>query len=224
MVKICVSGSEGKMGSRIISLAREDGDLQVTGQFDIGGDAEASIENCDCLIDFTVPKATMANLALCEKLKKAIVIGTTGLSDEDKVRIKEASNNIPIVLSANMSTGVNLLFKLIEDASKVLSEGYDISIIEAHHTEKKDAPSGTAKEMARIVKSVKSDIDVPVESVREGEIVGEHTITFESDGDLLEITHSAKTRDIFAKGALKAAKFIAGKKSGLFAMKDVLAL
>jgi len=224
MVKICISGSEGKMGSRIISLAQDDGDLQVTGQFDIDGNAEASIESCDCLIDFTAPKVTMTNLVLCEKLKKAVVIGTTGLSGEDRVKIKEAANNIPIVLSANMSTGVNLLFKLIEEASRILSEDYDISIVEAHHTEKKDAPSGTAKEIARIVKSVKSDIDVPIESVREGEIVGEHTITFESDVDILEITHSAKTRDIFASGALTAAKFVAGKKSGLFTMKDVLAL
>jgi len=224
MMRICVSGSEGKMGSRIISLAKEDGDLQVTGQFDISGAAEASIEDCDCLIDFTSPKATMANLAICEKLKKAIVIGTTGLSDEDKARVREASSSIPIVLSANMSIGVNLLFKLIEDVSKVLSEDYDVSIVEAHHAEKKDAPSGTAKELARIVKSIKKDIDIPIDSVREGEIVGEHTITFESDVDILEITHSAKTRDIFAKGALTAAKFIAGKKSGLFTMKDVLAL
>jgi 4-hydroxy-tetrahydrodipicolinate reductase len=224
MVKICVSGSDGKMGSRIIDLAREDGDLQVTGRFDIGGDAEASIGSCDCLIDFTAPKAAMANLAICEKLKKAMVIGTTGLSDEDGAMIKEASGSIPIVLSANMSRGVNLLFKLIEDAAKVLGEEYDVSIVEAHHTGKKDAPSGTAKEMAGIVKSARGDIDVPMESVREGDIVGEHTITFESGVDILEITHSAKTRDIFAKGALAAAKFIAGKKSGLFTMKDVFAL
>jgi len=138
MVRICVSGSEGKMGSRIISLAKEDGDLQVTGQFDIGQAAETSIGDCDCLIDFTVPKATMANLALCEKLKKAIVIGTTGLSEDDKAKIKEASSSIPIVLSPNMSIGVNLLFKLIEEASKTLGKEYDISIVEAHHTEKKD--------------------------------------------------------------------------------------
>ena len=224
MIRICVSGSEGKMGSRIIALAKEDGDLQVTGQFDIDGKAEASIENSDCLIDFTSPKATMENLALCEKLKKPMVIGTTGLSEEEKAKIKEASIGIPVVLSANMSTGVNLLFKLIEDASKVLGEDYEVNIVEAHHAEKKDAPSGTAKEMARIVKSVKGGAEVPIDSVREGEIIGEHTITFESDVDLLEITHSAKTRDIFVKGALKAAKFISGKKSGLFTMKDVLAL
>jgi 4-hydroxy-tetrahydrodipicolinate reductase len=124
-----------------------------------------------------------------------------------------------------MSVGVNLLFKLVGDASKVLGNEYEISILEAHHEQKKDAPSGTAKEMAGIVKSVKgSATDVAISSIREGEIVGEHTITFESEEDLIEITHSAKTRDIFAKGALKAAKFVAGKKSGLFAMKDVLAL
>jgi dihydrodipicolinate reductase len=224
MIKICVSGSEGKMGSRIIDLAKKDHALEVAGGFDVGGDAESGIAAGECLIDFTSPKATMEHLALCEKLKKPIVIGTTGLSEDEKARIKEASGHIPIVLSSNMSTGVNLLFKLIEEASKVLGKEYEVNIVEAHHTEKKDAPSGTAKEMARIIKDIRGDTEISIDSVREGEIVGEHTVTFESDVDLLEITHSAKTRDIFAKGALKAAKFVAGKKSGLFTMKDVLAL
>lgn len=224
MVKICVGGSEGKMGLRIIDLAKQDPELEVTAGFDVDGNAELGIKDCECLIDFTAPGATMEHLALCEKLKKSIVIGTTGLSEEQRAKIKEASSNIPVLLSPNMSVGVNLLFKLISEASKILGEDYEINIVEAHHTEKKDAPSGTAKEMVKIVKSIKGDIDIPVDSVREGEIVGEHTITFESDVDLLEITHSAKTRDIFAKGALKAAKFIAGKKSGLFTMKDVLGL
>jgi len=224
MIKICVSGSEGKMGSRIIDLAGGDPELEVAAGFDVNGDAELGITACECLIDFTSPEATMEHLALCEKLKKPIVIGTTGLSEEEKSKIKEASNHIPVVLSVNMSVGVNLLFKLIVDASKVLGEEYEVSIVEAHHAEKKDAPSGTAKEIARIIKGVKGDIDMPIDSVREGEIVGEHTVTFESDVDFLEITHSAKTRDIFAKGALKAAKFVAGKKSGLFTMKDVLGL
>lgn len=225
MIKICVSGSEGKMGSRIIDLAKEDAELNVAGQFDIKGDAEESIKGCDCLIEFTIPKATIEHLAICEKNKKAMVIGTTGLSEEDKAKIKEASANIPIVFSPNMSVGVNLLFKLINDASKVLGAEYEISILEAHHEQKKDAPSGTAKEMEKIVKAVKGkDTDVAISSIREGEIVGEHTITFESDTDLIEITHSAKTRDIFAKGALAAAKFLEGKKNGLFTMKDVLGL
>jgi 4-hydroxy-tetrahydrodipicolinate reductase len=224
MTKVCVSGSEGRMGSRIIDLAKEDPELEVTAGFDVDGNAQLAITDCECLIDFTTPAATMEHLALCETLKKPIVIGTTGLSDAEKARIKEASNNIPIVFSPNMSVGVNLLFKLIVEASKVLGEEYEISIVEAHHAGKKDAPSGTAKEIARIIKSIKGDKEIPIDSVREGEIVGEHTITFESDVDLLEITHSAKTRDIFVKGALKAAKFLAGKKSGLFTMQDVLAL
>ena len=224
MIKICVSGSNGKMGSRIIDLAKENPELNIAGQFDVDGNAQEAIKGCDCLIEFTSPKATMEHLAICQKDKKAMVIGTTGLSEEDKGKIKEASANIPIVLSPNMSVGVNLLFKLVEDATKILGKEYEISILEAHHAEKKDAPSGTAKEMERIAKSINPDSDIAVSSVREGEIVGEHTITFESDTDLLERTHSAKTRDIFAKGALQAAKFIAGKKNGLFAMKDVLGL
>ena len=224
MIKICVSGSEGKMGSRIIELAKVDPELEVAAGFDVNGNAELGITACECLIDFTSPEAAMEHLTLCEKLKKPIVIGTTGLSEEDEAKIKKASDHIPVVMSANMSVGVNLLFKLIADASKVLGEDYEVNIVEAHHAEKKDAPSGTAKEIAKIIKSVRGDIDIPIDSVREGEIVGEHTITFESDADLLEITHSAKTRDIFASGALKAAKFVAGKKSGLFTMKDVLAI
>jgi 4-hydroxy-tetrahydrodipicolinate reductase len=224
MVKIAVSGSNGKMGSRIIELAKGDDGLEITGAFDVDDDAQKAIKGCDCLIEFTSPKATVEHLAICQKDKKAIVIGTTGLSEEDRKKIKEASAEIPVVLSPNMSVGVNLLFKFVEDASKILGNEYEISILEAHHEQKKDAPSGTAKEMERIVKSVNPDSDVATSSIREGEIVGEHTITFESDVDLIEITHSAKTRDIFAKGALAAAKFAAGKKSGLFTMKDVLGL
>lgn len=225
MVKIAVSGSKGKMGSRIIDLAKDDPELQCTGEFDVDGNAADAIKGCDCLIEFTAPEATIEHLAICEKEKKGIVIGTTGLSEEQLNKIKETSENIPVVISPNMSVGVNLLFKLVETSSKVLSNEYEISILEAHHAEKKDAPSGTAKEIEKIVKSIKGqDTDVVISSVREGEIVGEHTITFESDVDLIEITHSAKTRDIFVKGALQAAKFIAGKKKGLFTMKDVLAL
>lgn len=224
MIKIAVSGSKGKMGSRILDLAKEDPELNIAGEFDVDGDAEKAIGPCDCLIEFTSPKATIEHLAICEKHIKAIVIGTTGLSDEERAKIKEVSAKIPVVFSPNMSVGVNVLFRLVEESAKVLGSEYEISILEAHHAEKKDVPSGTAKEMARIVKSVKADADVAISSVREGEIVGEHTITFESDVDLIEITHSAKTRDIFAQGALKAAKFVAGKKRGLFTMKDVLGL
>jgi len=225
MIKICVSGSKGKMGSRIIELAKDDADLQICGEFDVVEEnPEQFIEGCDCLIEFTTPQATMEHLALCEKHKKAIVIGTTGLSDDEKKKTEEASDNIPIVLSPNMSIGVNLLFKVVRDAAKVLGNEYNIEIVEAHHAQKKDQPSGTAKEIARLIREERGDVKIPIESVREGEIVGEHTVMFESSVDVIEITHSAKTRDIFAKGALRAVKFAAAKKHGLFTMRDVLAL
>jgi len=224
MVKICVSGSKGKMGERIITLAKDDSGLEVSGAFDMGDDASSAVEGCDCLIEFTSPEATMEHLALCAKLKKAIVIGTTGISVADQAKIKEASKDIPVVFSPNMSIGVNVLFKIVKEAARALGSEYNIEIIEAHHVHKKDAPSGTAKELDRVIKEVKGDIRIPIESVREDEIVGEHTVTFDSPLDILEITHSAKTRDIFAKGALTAAKFLSGKKSGLYSMKDVLGL
>jgi len=222
MVKICVSGSKGKMGSRILELAKDDSALEISGQFDVDGDPKTLIETCDCLIEFTTPKATIEHLELCEKNKKAMVIGTTGLSNSEKEAIEKASKVIPILFSPNMSIGVNLLFKVVGEAARVLGSEYHVSIVEAHHVEKKDAPSGTAKELARIVKEKKGHAEVPIESIREDEIVGEHTITFESDVDTIEITHSAKTRDIFVKGALVAAKFISKKSSGLFSMQEVL--
>ncbi|MDD5436476.1 MAG: 4-hydroxy-tetrahydrodipicolinate reductase [Candidatus Omnitrophica bacterium] len=225
MIKICISGSTGKMGSRIVELAKEDADLRVCGAFDaVEENPEQFVEAAECLIEFTAPQATIDHLALCEKHKKPMVIGTTGLSDEERDKIKAASAKIPIVFSPNMSVGVNLLFKLVADAAKVLGTDYSVQILEAHHSQKKDAPSGTAKEIARIVKETKGNGEVPIESVREGDIVGEHTVTFESNVDLVEITHSAKTRDIFVKGALAAAKFVVTQKHGLFTMKDVLAL
>jgi 4-hydroxy-tetrahydrodipicolinate reductase len=224
MLKLCIAGAKGKMGERILVLAKDDAGLNISGEFDIGDDPKPLIEASDCLIEFTTPEATLEHVELCKKLKKAIVIGTTGLSAEDQEKIKEASKAIPIVFSPNMSIGVNLLFKMVADASKILGTDYGVEVVEAHHVHKKDAPSGTAKEIARIVKSVRGDEDVPIESIREDEIVGEHTVIFDSAYDMIEITHSAKTRDIFVKGALQAAKWLEGKPAGLYTMKDVLEL
>ena len=224
MVRICISGAKGKMGKRIAVLAKDDAGLEVSGSFDISDEAGSMIEVCDCLIEFTSPESTIEHLAICEKNKKAMVIGTTGLSAEQIEKIKVTSSKIPVVFSPNMSIGVNLLFKMARDAARTLGKGYSASIMEAHHVHKKDKPSGTAKELAHIVKKEDFGIEVPIESVREDEIVGEHTVTFESETDVIEITHSAKTRDIFAKGALTAAKFAAGKKHGLYTMQDVLGL
>ncbi|MDD3905652.1 MAG: 4-hydroxy-tetrahydrodipicolinate reductase [Candidatus Omnitrophica bacterium] len=223
MIKICVSGSSGRMGSRIIDLAKDDPELRVCGSFDVVEEnPEQFIEACECLIEFTSPQATIEHLALCEKHKRPIVIGTTGLSEKERAEVEKASAKIPIVFSPNMSVGVNLLFKMAGDAAKVLGSEYNVMIVEAHHEHKKDSPSGTAKEIARIIKEGKGGVEIPIESVREGEIVGEHTVTFESGVDLIEITHSAKTRDIFVKGALRAAKFVAVQKPGLYTMKEVL--
>lgn len=224
MIRLCVSGSKGKMGARIIELAKEDKGFEVASQFDMGDDAKAAIENCDCLIEFTSPEATMKHLAICKELKKTIIVGTTGLSAAQIAEIEAASKDIPVVFSPNMSIGVNLLFKMISDAAKILGSGYSVDIVEAHHEHKKDAPSGTAKEMARVVKDSGCCGNVHIDSIREGEIVGEHTITFDSELDMIEITHSAKTRDIFVRGALTAAKFAAGKPAGFYTMKDVLGI
>lgn len=231
MIKLGISGFCGKMGERIATLAQEDKTFKITvsleakGQESIGkeingvkvSDDVQSLAKCDCLIEFTSPQATMEHLAVCVKNKKAIVIGTTGLSEEDKVKIKESSKKIPIVFSPNMSVGVNVLFSLVKEAASKLRD-YHVNIVEAHHLHKKDAPSGTAKKLAEVI----GEKDIPIKSIREDEIVGDHRVIFESSMDKIELFHSAKTRDIFAQGALVAAKFVAKKKNGLFDMQDVL--
>ncbi len=224
MIKICVSGSKGKMGARIIALSKADAAFKVTGEFDIGTNPEPFIKQCDCLIEFTAPQATIEHLSLCEKYKKAMVIGTTGLSEAQRDEIKKASRKIAIVFSSNMSVGVNVLFKLVENTARALGSDYSVRIKEAHHVHKKDAPSGTAKTLAQIAKDAGGNANIPIESIREGEIVGDHTITFENELDKIELTHSAKTRDILVRGALEAARFIIRKPAGLYSMQDVLGI
>lgn len=226
MVKIVVSGALGRMGKRIIALAEKDPGLEVAGKLEKDPQASQGIVaglsevkgDYGCIIEFTTPKASLERVRDALRLKKAIVIGTTGFSREDTALIKKASNDIPIVLSPNMSVGVNTLFSLIKKAHPALGNNYKVRIKEAHHIHKKDKPSGTAKAMGNIL----GNSDIPIESIREGEIIGDHEIIFESDVDTLKISHSAKTRDIFALGALVAAKFIVTKKNGLFSMQDVL--
>lgn len=230
MVKIVISGAAGRMGKRITELAQKDTDLGVVAGIELKDNPDLKIvsdlnkikDEYDCIIEFTTPKATLKHIKIAMERKSAIVIGTTGLSEAQMSEIREASKVIPIVFSPNMSVGVNVLFDLIGKASEILGKSYKVKIKEAHHVHKKDKPSGTAKLMANIVSEKTGRGNVPVQSVREGEIVGDHDIFFESDVDVLRISHSAKTRDIFALGALKAAKFVATKKSGLFSMKDVL--
>lgn len=232
MVRIVISGALGRMGKRIIALAEKDPDLKIVGKLEKDAHPDSGIVNSlkslkgqyDCIIEFTAPEATAEHVKIAKLERKAMVIGTTGLSEKERLAIKEASEDIPVVFSPNMSVGVNMFLNLIEKGAKFLGKDYRASIKEAHHTHKKDKPSGTAKLMAEIIKGASDNRDVPIESLREGEIVGDHDITFESETDTLKISHSAKTRDIFALGALKAAKFVATKKNGLFSMSDVLGL
>lgn len=236
IIKLGVTGALGKMGGRILALASEDRDFEIALALEklghpLVGEKVAGIEvvstvelikDIDCLIDFTTPEATLEHLKICLKFKKAMVIGTTGLTEVQKEEIMSASKKIPIVFSPNMSIGVNLLFELVRQAASQLPLEYQVRISEAHHIHKQDAPSGTAKFLAEIVKKERGLEGVDIKSIREGEIVGDHEVVFESPQDTIQLSHSAKTRDIFVKGALVAAKFVVTKKNNLFGMADVL--
>ena len=236
MVKIAVSGALGKMGKRIINLIAQDTDLSLVvalerkGHSNIGtsaggvkiSDNPTDIKEADCLIEFSAPQATLEHLDFALRYKKPMIIGTTGLNDQQKNKISNSSERISIVFSPNMSIGVNLLFNLVKEAAEKLGTGYTVDIVEAHHVHKKDAPSGTAKRLAEIIKSGSGKEVRDIKSIREDEIVGDHRLIFESKFDRIELLHSAKTRDIFARGALEAAKWIIDKPAGLYTMQDVL--
>ncbi|HQT26005.1 MAG TPA: 4-hydroxy-tetrahydrodipicolinate reductase, partial [Burkholderiales bacterium] len=198
---------------------------------------------CDVLIDFTRPEATLTHIDFCRKMKINMVIGTTGFSQEGKSLLAEAADDIAIVFAPNMSVGVNLAFKLLEVAAKVLGNDYDVEIIEAHHRHKVDAPSGTALKMGEVVAETlgrdlsecavygrqgvtgeRASSTIGFSTVRGGDIVGDHTVLFAGTGERIEITHKAESRATFATGALRAARFLAGRDAGLYDMRDVLGL
>ena len=206
-------------------------------------DIVAALSESNVLIDFTRPEGTLAHLAVCRARNVKMVIGTTGFSAEQKEELKEAAKEIAIVFAPNMSVGVNVTFKLLQIAAKALNEGYDIEIIEAHHRHKVDAPSGTALRMGEIVaESLDRDLEevsvygrhgvtgerlpatIGFSTVRGGDIVGDHTVMFAGTGERIEISHKASSRANFAVGALRAARFLADKESGLFDMQDVIGL
>lgn len=236
MIKIAVNGCCGKMGRRIIELANSDAAVEVVVGLEWSGheliDTELNgiivssnkeeIAKADVVIDFTGIQPTMSLLPVAAKYKKPLVIGTTGLKINEIKQIEEVAKQIPIVYSPNLSVGVNCLFGMVKDAAQKL-KGYKVSIEETHHIHKKDSPSGTAKKIAHIIEHA-SDIKVDdINAIREGEIIGEHSVTFESELDTIVISHSAKTRDIFAQGAIDAAKWIVGKSSfKLYDMQDVI--
>ncbi|MBD3426315.1 MAG: 4-hydroxy-tetrahydrodipicolinate reductase [Candidatus Omnitrophica bacterium] len=238
MLKIGIAGICGKMGMRIADLAISDGGIKIASGLEhaecqsvgkqvkgvvVTASAEEACQGVECLIDFTLPGPTLEHLEVCRKTGVSMVIGTTGIDTEGEKKISEAAGEIPIVFSPNMAVGVNLFFKIVREAARVLGGDFDIKIDETHHIHKKDSPSGTAKMIAKIVKEA-SGKEPPVEAFREGEVIGNHGIEFDGEYENLQIRHDAKSRDVFASGALRAAKFLRGKEPGLYTMADVLGL
>jgi len=262
---IAVAGSAGRMGRALLEAVLHSADMRLGAALEQGGDAhlgkdagelvgapcgiaisaevEKSVRGCDALIDFTRPEGTLAHLAACRRLGVKMVIGTTGFSDKQKQTIAEAAHDIAIVMAPNMSIGTNLVFKLSDLAARVLSDGYDIEIIEAHHRHKVDAPSGTALHIGDIIAQAlgrnlaecavygregvtgeRKASTIGFATIRGGDIVGEHTVLFAGTGERVEITVKAGSRATYAHGALRAVRFLKARQSGLFDMQDVLGL
>ena len=230
-------------GSSLIGA--DAGELVSLGQLGVplSSDLQAVVDDFDVLIDFTLPEVMLKNLEICRQSGKAMVIGTTGLSPAQKQLLAEAGKDIPIVFAANFSVGVNLSLKLLDMAARVMGEDADIEIIEAHHRHKIDAPSGTALRMGEVIAdALGRDLQkvavygreghtgareretIGFATVRGGDVVGDHTVLFATEGERLEITHKASSRMTFAKGAVRAALWLEGREPGLFDMQDVLDL
>ena len=260
MLKIIVCGALGRMGKEVISKIKQRKDMKLAGAIEssehpllgkeigdgikVSSELEDVIEKDSIIIEFTTPLATLEHLKIAEKKKIPLVIGTTGFKREEHEKIKKASNTIPIVLSPNMSIGVNLLYNIVKQITRILGENFDKEIIEIHHRNKRDAPSGTAQKIAQIIaeaegknlsevsvygrkgiqKETRSKEEIGIHAIRGGSVVGEHTVLFAGEKERLEITHKAESRSIFAEGATLAAKFLAEKKKGLYDLQDVLGL
>ncbi len=266
MTKVIIAGAAGRMGRRIGCMVNEHKDLEVVGGFErlgapeigldlgeIGGyghsgikivdDPAAIIGQGEVIIDFTFHEATIKIARLAAAHKKAMVIGTTGLTREELAELRNLSQNFPCVQAPNMSVGVNVLFKIAAKMAAVLGESYDMEIVEAHHRLKKDAPSGTALKLGEIMAAAvnrdlhevgvmarhgiigeRTDAEIGIQTIRGGDIVGEHTVYFIGTGERLELSHRAQSRDNFAKGAAVAAAWLAGRANGMYDMFDVLGL
>ncbi len=257
-LNICVAGASGRMGRMILQAAREQPDMQAVAALShalsasigeviagiaVTADAKAGIELCDVLIDFSRPEVSLENLAICVTLGKPAVVGTTGLSAAQFGQLQAFAAQIPIVFSANMSLGVNVLQRLVELGAKALRDQADIEIIETHHSQKVDAPSGTALMLGRAAAAAQDQTldDIAVMSregiigvrkpgtigfstVRGGDVIGDHTVLFAAKGERIELTHRAQSRTTYAHGALQAAQFVAKAKPSLYSMMDVLGI
>jgi 4-hydroxy-tetrahydrodipicolinate reductase len=265
-MKIAVSGAAGRMGRRIIALGSEHPQIEISGALECDGnptigqdagelagighlgvkisnDLEQILKLSDVLVDFSAPAASVEHVKAAAAAGKAIVVGTTGFSEEQKKELLQAAQSTRCVLAPNMSMGVNLLFNLVERVAKALGADYDVEIIEAHHKMKKDAPSGTADKLAQIIaNALERDLsevgvygrqgivgerkpeEIGVMAIRGGDIVGEHTVMFVTGGERIELIHRAHSRDALAKGAIQAAIWVQTRPNGLYDMQDVLGL
>lgn len=266
MIKVAASGAAGRMGGRIITAVKEDPELVLSGALDrpghpyLGMDAglvagcgpqgvqitdnlNGIIGGCDVLIDFSAAAVSLKNLEICGLNGKAMVIGSTGFTPEQKALALELARTVPVMLAPNMSVGVNVVFKILSDVARILGDGFDVEIVEAHHKLKKDSPSGTAVRMGEIVAEAlgreygkvanfhregicgeRTREEIGMQTIRGGDIVGEHTAYFIGMGERIEITHRAHTRDMFSHGAVRAAKWVVRQQPGLYDMQDVLGL
>ncbi|MEI6084213.1 MAG: dihydrodipicolinate reductase C-terminal domain-containing protein [Verrucomicrobiota bacterium] len=222
-VNVIISGAKGRMGQTLLACAKNDAGLQIVGAVDFGDDLSKLIGQCDVVVEFALHEATLPTAKLCAANKKALVIGTTGHTEAEQKQIREAIKAIPCVWTGNFSTGVNTLFWITRKVAEITGKDWNVEIVESHHTAKKDAPSGTARNLQTILKEVRG-VEAPAHSMRIGDVVGDHTVTFGIPGERIELTHRASSRDIFARGALHAAKWAAQQKPGLYDMQAVLGL
>ena len=235
MIKLGIAGVCGKMGRRIFELASNDKDFEITlalekkgtpqigrelGKLKISSTADG-LFLVDVFVDFTMPEASETNLDYVARYRKALVLGTTGFTDAQLNKIEEASKVVPVVFSPNMAIGVNVLFAMLPEIARRLGLDYSVEMVEVHHKSKKDAPSGTAKKFGQVLADA-TGREIPIHAIRLGYIVGDHTIIFCGNSERIEIKHQAHSRDLFALGALKAAKWVMGKPAGLYSMQDVL--
>ena len=242
-LRLCIYGSKGRMGQALIRCAAEDPELQVTAEVDAGDDFAAALSQCDAVIDFSATHITPQVAKACADTGKLLVIGTTGHELAEREQINKAAQKIALVFSPNYSVGVNTLFWLTRKAAEILGPGFDLEVVEMHHSLKKDSPSGTARHLAEILAEVRkldyaeaarhgragivgqrTNDEIGVHAIRGGDVVGDHTVIYAAPGERLELTHKAASRDTFARGALRAAKWASKQPAGLYDMQDVLGL
>ncbi|MCE9568930.1 MAG: 4-hydroxy-tetrahydrodipicolinate reductase [Rhodocyclales bacterium] len=264
-IRYAIAGSSGRMGRTLIEAVQQDEGAVLSAALEhdsspflgkdagelvgapcgirIGADLDAALAVSDCLVDFTRPEGTLQHIEACRRHRVSLVIGTTGFSAEGKQAIAAAAGEIPIVFAPNMAVGVNAVFRLLDVAARILNEGYDVEVIEAHHRHKVDAPSGTALRMGEVVAAAlgrslsdcavygreghtgeRPATQIGFSTIRGGDIVGDHTVLFAGAGERIEITHKSASRMPYALGALRAGRFMSGRGQGLFDMQDVLGL